>query len=83
MNTMDFKLTLVTVSATFIMTKPLTWPDFSFPPINLYTIGPAYFEDTRINSPIATIPTYSLSYGHHLSSARDILASINSVRQHH
>lgn len=27
----------------------ITWPDFRFPPVNLYVIGPAYAQDSKLN----------------------------------
>lgn len=43
----------------YLAMSNLYWPDFKFPPINLFSIGPAWYEDNRADG--VTLPLISLS----------------------
>lgn len=60
----------------------ITWPDFTFPPINLYTIGVAWHEDSRINSNLSARNTPFDTYGQHISDTRTLLTRLCDSRQH-
>lgn len=65
----------------YLLMSKLYWPDFKFDPINLYTIGPAYAKDNRVNLQSITTMVhelYPVQESNYLNSSVLLAAYYNS-----